>query len=84
MSQKRVKRPSNTAIDYSEIEDSVKECVRFIVCREGSKIPIKRSEIIKHLSTVCETPSNHTNAVIIEANKVLKRVSYILNNVFND
>lgn len=55
-------------------DDVVNECVRFIICREGSKIPIKRPEIIKHLTTTCQISSNQINKIIIEANKVLKRV----------
>lgn len=78
MSQRRNNRSSNAEVDISELKDSIKECVRFLVCREGSKIPIKRGEIIKHLSTTCQTPTNKVSTVIIEANKVLKKVSILL------
>ncbi|KAJ8712548.1 hypothetical protein PYW07_005390 [Mythimna separata] len=74
MSQRRGNRSTNAEPDISELEDSIKECVHYIICREGSKIPIKRSEIIKHLNTTCETPTSQVNKVIIEANKILKRV----------
>lgn len=55
--------------------DIVNECVRFIVCREGCKIPIKRAEIIKHITTSNQISVSQINKVIIEANKVLKNVS---------
>ncbi|XP_026754710.2 non-structural maintenance of chromosomes element 3 homolog [Galleria mellonella] len=73
MSQRRVNR-SNTEEVEENIESAINECVRYIVIREGSKIPIKRAEIAKHLNSTCQTPSNQVNSVIIEANKVLKRV----------
>ncbi|KAH9640303.1 hypothetical protein HF086_001655, partial [Spodoptera exigua] len=73
MSQRRT-RQSNAEVDVSELEDGIKECVRYIICREGSKIPIKKGDVSKHLSATCQTPSNHVNTVLIEANKILKRV----------
>ncbi|XP_068617932.1 non-structural maintenance of chromosomes element 3 homolog [Battus philenor] len=72
MSQRRQNR--TVGEDISVAENAIKECVRYIFYREGSKIPIKRSEILKHLQNVCETPSNQVNTVIAEANKVLKTV----------
>ncbi|XP_075980384.1 non-structural maintenance of chromosomes element 3 homolog [Anticarsia gemmatalis] len=75
MSQRRANRSrGGDTDDVAGLEDSIKECVRFILCKEGSKIPIKRGEILKHLSTVCQTATNLVNIVIIEANKVLKNV----------
>lgn len=71
MSQRRSK---SLNVSSSEIADSIKECVRYIISREGSKIPIKRAEIIKHLTTICQTSSGQVNAVIIETNKILKQV----------
>ncbi|XP_041982321.1 non-structural maintenance of chromosomes element 3 homolog [Aricia agestis] len=72
MSQRR-SRASNE-VDLSPLQDAIKECVRFVVCREGSKLPIKRAEIIKHINTNNQTPANQVNVVIVEANKILKRV----------
>ncbi|VVC88625.1 unnamed protein product [Leptidea sinapis] len=64
--------------DHSRLEartqDAVKECVRYIICREGSKIPIKRIEIIKHLQNTYQTSTNHINTVILEADKLLKKI----------
>lgn len=77
MSQRRINR-THTDEDLSHLEDAIKECVRFIFCREGSKIPIKRTEIIKHLTTACETPNNQVNKVIAEADKTLKKVTFII------
>lgn len=73
MSQRKSNR-STPEESNPNLEDHIKECVRFIVCREGSKIPIKRAEIVKHLANTCQTSPNQVNAVIIEANKTLKRV----------
>lgn len=74
MSQRRGNR-STAEESEANLDDAIKECVRFIVCREGSKIPIKRAEIVKHLNTTCQTLANQVNTVIVEANKTLKRVS---------
>ncbi|CAK1587234.1 unnamed protein product [Parnassius mnemosyne] len=73
MSQKRQSK-NNESINNTDLKSAVKECVRYIFCREGSKIPIKRAEILKHIQSVCETPSNQVNNVIVEANNVLKTV----------
>ncbi|KAL0822026.1 hypothetical protein ABMA28_005402 [Loxostege sticticalis] len=73
MSQRRGNR-STAEESEANLDDAIKECVRFIVCREGSKIPIKRAEIVKHLNTTCQTLANQVNTVIVEANKTLKRV----------
>ncbi|KAJ0174442.1 hypothetical protein K1T71_009550 [Dendrolimus kikuchii] len=54
--------------------DVVNECVRYIISREGCKIPIKRAEIIKHLTTSNQIATSQINKVIIEANKILKYV----------
>lgn len=80
MSQRR-NRQSNAEVDVSALEDAIKECVRYIICREGSKIPIKRSEVSKHLNATCQTSPNQVNSVLIEANKILKRVSCELSKV---
>lgn len=73
MSQRRSNR--SQAEDVPNLEEPIKECVRFIVCREGSKIPIKRSEIVRHLGAVCQTPSNQINNVVVGANNILRKVS---------
>lgn len=73
MSQRRSNRTQSDD-NISDLENAIKECVRFIVCREGSKIPFKRAEIIKHLTTTCETPTSQVNKVIVEADKKLKKV----------
>lgn len=82
MSQRRGNRSTNVEPDISNLEESIKECVHFILCREGSKIPIKRSEIIKHLHATCETATNQVNTVLAEANKILKRVSTFVLKLF--
>ncbi|CAB3234387.1 unnamed protein product [Arctia plantaginis] len=74
MSQRKVNKSRDTRPDISELEPAIKECVRYILCREGGKIPIKRGDINKHLNTVCQTPQNQVSAIIVEANKVLKKV----------
>uniref|UniRef100_A0A2A4K7V2 MAGE domain-containing protein n=1 Tax=Heliothis virescens TaxID=7102 RepID=A0A2A4K7V2_HELVI len=82
MSQRRTKRSTqaeqdrstSAEPDISDLEESIKECVRYIICREGSKIPIKRAEIIKHLNTTCQTPSNMVKTILVEADKIIKRV----------
>ncbi|XP_053611160.1 non-structural maintenance of chromosomes element 3 homolog isoform X1 [Plodia interpunctella] len=73
MSQRRANR---STVDSEETvdEDAVNECVRFIVCREGSKIPIKRAEIMKHLSATTQIPGNQVKSILVEANKILKKV----------
>lgn len=58
------------------LDEAVKECVRYIFCREGNKIPIKRVDIAKHLNTTCQTPSGDVSSVISKANQVLKTVRY--------
>ncbi|XP_059048738.1 non-structural maintenance of chromosomes element 3 homolog [Achroia grisella] len=71
MSQRR----QNISMETEEnLGGAINECVRYIVIREGSKIPIKRAEIAKHLNSTCQTPSNQVNSVVIEANKILKKV----------
>ncbi|RVE48028.1 hypothetical protein evm_007340 [Chilo suppressalis] len=76
MSQRRANRTNTTNEEEisMHLEDAIKECVRFIICREGSKKPIKRAEISSHLNTTCQTPNNQINTVMIEANKLLKRI----------
>ncbi|CAK1555544.1 unnamed protein product [Leptosia nina] len=68
----------NKTIDNSEpsgnIEGTIHECVHFILCREGSKIPIKRSEIKDHLNTTCQMPPSEINGIIVQAEKLLKRI----------
>lgn len=73
MSQRRLNR-SVEPEDITQLDRAIKECVRYIFYREGSKIPIKRPEILKHLDVVCQTPANRVNTVLLEANKVLKTV----------
>ncbi|KAL4714858.1 hypothetical protein ACJJTC_012530 [Scirpophaga incertulas] len=79
MSQRRNNR-TNPVLNNSnperqiDLDGAIKECVRFIVCREGSKIPIKRAEIVKHLSSTYQLPKNQVNSVIVEANRKLKEI----------
>lgn len=73
MSQRRQIR-RNTVEDTTTLDRAAVECVRYVFSREGSKLPIKRTEILKYLQNVCETPSNQINSVMVEANKVLKSV----------
>lgn len=77
MSQKKINKSRDSRPDISECEPAIKECVRYILCREGGKIPIKRADINKHLNNVCQTPQNQVSGVISEANKVLKKVSIV-------
>ncbi|XP_063537588.1 non-structural maintenance of chromosomes element 3 homolog [Cydia strobilella] len=56
------------------IQNAVKECARYILSREGSKIPIKKADIAKHLATACQTPPQHVSGVISAAEKLLKKV----------
>lgn len=77
MSQRRLNRPT---VDVTEDDDlsldkPVKECVRYVFCREGNKIPFKRADIAKYLNTTCQTASGDVNRVITRANNELKRVS---------
>ncbi|XP_014364449.2 non-structural maintenance of chromosomes element 3 homolog [Papilio machaon] len=73
MSQRRHIRTSAVE-DTTTLDRAVTECVRYIFSREGSKIPIKRAEILKYLQNACETTSNQISSVMVEANKVLKTV----------
>ncbi|XP_013180075.1 PREDICTED: melanoma-associated antigen G1-like [Papilio xuthus] len=73
MSQRRQIRTS--AVEEITTSDrAVIECVRYIFSREGSKIPIKRAEILKYLQSTCETSTNQISSIMVEANKVLKTV----------
>ncbi|CAH4029892.1 unnamed protein product [Pieris brassicae] len=67
-STSRVEEPSNTHTN------AVTECVRYILCREGSKVPIKRSEIKDYLSTSSQISQNDMNTIILEAERVLKKI----------
>uniref|UniRef100_A0A1E1W4G7 MAGE domain-containing protein n=1 Tax=Pectinophora gossypiella TaxID=13191 RepID=A0A1E1W4G7_PECGO len=75
MSQRRSNRPAVTEEeDDPSLDRAINECVRYIFCREGSKIPFKRAEIAKHLNTTCQTNAGEVNSVISRANTILKRV----------
>ncbi|XP_047521477.1 non-structural maintenance of chromosomes element 3 homolog [Pieris napi] len=54
--------------------NAVTECVRYILCREGSKVPIKRSEIKDYLSTSSQISQNDMNSIILESERVLKKI----------
>ncbi|XP_050347844.1 melanoma-associated antigen F1-like [Nymphalis io] len=53
---------------------TVQECVRYILSREGSKIPIKQGDIRKYLEENYGVSRNLYKNIIIEANNVLKNV----------
>ncbi|XP_046969309.1 non-structural maintenance of chromosomes element 3 homolog [Vanessa cardui] len=53
---------------------AVNECVRYILSREGSKIPIKQCDIRKHLEDNFNAPRNLMKNIISSANNVLKNV----------
>ncbi|XP_039756273.1 MAGE-like protein 2 [Pararge aegeria] len=53
--------------------EAVNQCVKFLVCREGSKIPIKNADIENFITSVIQTPVDK-KLVIEKANKVLKSV----------
>ncbi|GBP56325.1 Non-structural maintenance of chromosomes element 3 homolog [Eumeta japonica] len=75
MSRRRTNKSALASQDVNpEIDDAVQECVRYILCREGSKLPIKRVDLLKHLSGICQTSSGEINVIVAESNKVLKRV----------
>ncbi|KAJ2940401.1 hypothetical protein O0L34_g80 [Tuta absoluta] len=74
MSQRRANRSSAVEEDDGSLDTAVNECVRFVLCREGSKIPFKRAEIGKHLHATCETSLGDVNRVVTKANKILKEV----------
>ncbi|XP_045774999.1 non-structural maintenance of chromosomes element 3 homolog isoform X2 [Maniola jurtina] len=71
MSQRRTINRSQS--ENSCPAEAVNECVKFLVCREGSKKPIRQADIEKHLTDVLQTPVNK-KLVIENANKVLKHV----------
>lgn len=78
MSQRRPNRSTANIAEEDDdlaLDEAVKECVRYIFYREGNKTPFKRADIVKHLSTTCQTPSGDVNTVISRANQVLKKVS---------
>ncbi|XP_022116037.1 non-structural maintenance of chromosomes element 3 homolog [Pieris rapae] len=66
-STSRVEESPNTT-------NAVPECVRYILCREGSKVPIKRSEIKDYLSTSSQISQNDMNSIILEAERILKKI----------
>lgn len=74
MSRANRSRDEGERINLAALQESVTECVHFILCQETGKTPIKRLDIAKHLSTVCRTPSNQIETVITEADKILKMV----------
>jgi uncharacterized Rmd1/YagE family protein len=90
MSQRRNRtiNSSNDEVDTEAhtdpgLKNAVQECVRYLFCRERSKIPIKRTEILKHLLNTCQTPANQVNNVIVEANRVLKVSVFVFIKVIN-
>ncbi|XP_072944940.1 non-structural maintenance of chromosomes element 3 homolog [Epargyreus clarus] len=70
MTQRR-SLPSQTGACRNE---DVIACVRYILCREGSKLPIPRVDIANHLKSTCDTPKNDVNNVIAAADKHLRNV----------
>lgn len=74
MSQRRNRSLQEFDANAPGVREAIEECVRYIFYREGSKIPIKRAEIIKHLASTCQTSPNQVNTFISEANKLLKKV----------
>ncbi|KAI8439830.1 hypothetical protein MSG28_013497 [Choristoneura fumiferana] len=81
MSQRRSTRagapaaPIEEEEDDSSLEEAVNECTRYILCREASKLPIKRADIAKHLATVCQTPSGVVSRVILRTDKLLEKMT---------
>lgn len=73
MSQRRSNR-ARSDDDEPSLDEAIDKCVRFIVNRESSKIPLKRADILKMLGTASEIPSNKINSVIVGANRKLKQV----------
>ncbi|CAG4982220.1 unnamed protein product [Colias eurytheme] len=69
-------RPSRSNADesFDNLGDAINECVRYILCREGSKIPIKRVDIIKFLNSTSQVSTSQVNAIIREAEKILKKI----------
>ncbi|XP_038222285.1 non-structural maintenance of chromosomes element 3 homolog [Zerene cesonia] len=69
-------RPSrnNTEESLDNLGDAINECVRYILCREGSKIPIKRVDIIKFLNSTCQVSTNQVNSIIRESETILKQI----------
>ncbi|CAG9564478.1 unnamed protein product [Danaus chrysippus] len=65
-------RSQNVSVSCSK--EAVYGCVRYILCREGSKIPIKRSDIINHISETCKVTKQNASHVFIAAQNELKRV----------
>lgn len=77
----RASRAAEEADADPDLGEAINECARFLICREGSKIPIKRAEIQKFLAPNFQIPSNRINVVISEANKLIRKViffNYIL------
>lgn len=54
-------------------DNSVRQCVRYVFCREADKIPIKRSEILEQIAPEYRKKSKN---VLVEVEKELKRVSW--------
>nr|XP_004924419.1 non-structural maintenance of chromosomes element 3 homolog [Bombyx mori]XP_012544317.1 non-structural maintenance of chromosomes element 3 homolog [Bombyx mori]XP_037877068.1 non-structural maintenance of chromosomes element 3 homolog [Bombyx mori]XP_037877080.1 non-structural maintenance of chromosomes element 3 homolog [Bombyx mori] len=52
-------------------DNSVRQCVRYVFCREADKIPIKRSEILEQIAPEYRKKSKN---VLVEVEKELKRV----------
>ncbi|OWR53949.1 Melanoma antigen protein 2 [Danaus plexippus plexippus] len=65
-------RSQNVSISCSK--EAVNGCVRYILCREGSKIPIKRSDIINHISETGKVTKQNAINVFNAAQKELKKV----------
>ncbi|CAG9129551.1 unnamed protein product [Plutella xylostella] len=70
----RASRAAEEADADPDLGEAINECARFLICREGSKIPIKRAEIQKFLAPNFQIPSNRINVVISEANKLIRKV----------
>ncbi|XP_023950262.1 melanoma-associated antigen D2 [Bicyclus anynana] len=72
MSQHRANRSLSENTCSAEV---VNQCVKFLVCREGSKIPIRNSDIDNFIESVTKDKSKPNKKVVLEnANKVLKSV----------
>lgn len=54
--------------------EAVNQCVKFLLCREGSKKPIRQPDIENHLKSVIQSPVDK-RLVIEHAAKILKNVS---------
>ncbi|XP_026495717.2 non-structural maintenance of chromosomes element 3 homolog [Vanessa tameamea] len=67
-------RSGNSFTENQSSNLAVNECVRYILCQEGSKIPIKHCDIRKHLEDNFGAPRNLIKNIITNANNILKNV----------